>query len=184
MIELIECRSALFGGIDGILFRIGLGHAFKGVRNPHRAPGFAVSLQDGAHENAGAAAPDAGFDQIAGYAPLDRAGNAFLYVFEALESNHGLRVRRPVLTSRTVVGGENVLRAERVALQPQESLKRRHEESRQGTAPVDYLPEALMKRSPSEALFHQVKIETHCRVDRFIHSGSIFARDCEPLTSV
>ena len=42
--------------------------ALKGVGNPHLARGIAVGLEDSAHENGGAASPDAGIDQIAGYA--------------------------------------------------------------------------------------------------------------------
>src|ERR1035438_7513804 len=171
LVKLIECRFSLFGGIGGVLVRVRFRYAFKGVRNPHGARGFAVSLQESAHENAGAAAPDAGFDQIAGHAALDRVGNAFLYVFEPLESNHGLRIRRPVLAGGTVFGGKSILRTERVALQPQNSLDRCHEESRQRTPPVDYLPEAFVKRSPRETPLHQVEIRPNRRVDRSIHRG-------------
>ena len=106
---------ALVGRVVGVR----LGQALEGVGEVDAAVGDAVGAQDAAHQDADAAAPGAGLDQVAGNALGDHALDGEADVAQALEADHRLRQPRPVAALRAgdvgaaedpgVVGGLHLL---------------------------------------------------------------------------
>src|SRR4029077_3093109 len=79
-----------------------LGKALKGVCHPHRLLPLSVSFQNCSHEDARAAPPDSGFNQITGNALSKNIDDAILNILQARQADHSLRFRRPVSALSTV----------------------------------------------------------------------------------
>jgi len=104
---------------------IGLRQALEGVGHPEDAVPASIGFQNSAHENAGAAAPDAGFDQVSGDIILQHLLDAILHIFEAFQANHGFRARGPVLAFEALGRVEGRLDKKIDLLSGQERLENR-----------------------------------------------------------
>src|SRR4051812_44406429 len=72
-----------------------LGQAVEAVGAIDFAVGDGVGLQYCPHENARSAAPDAGFDVVAGNILIDCGLDEFAKVLQSRRAHHGVGVKRP-----------------------------------------------------------------------------------------
>src|SRR5579875_1081512 len=82
--------------VGGVAMRVWLGEALEGIGSPNGAIRDLVRLEDGTHEDHRAAAPYAGFDQIALHAVAQSGSDAMLNVVHPAQPDHRLGARRPV----------------------------------------------------------------------------------------
>ena len=82
--------------VGGVTLLIRLRQAREGVRGPHSPRTIPVCLEDGPHEDHGAAATHSGFDQISRNALLEDVGDAMLEVVQPFHPNHRLGLERVI----------------------------------------------------------------------------------------
>jgi hypothetical protein len=75
---------------------LGLGQAFKGIRRIDPALAIAIDGQQRAHQNAAAAAPDAGFDEVARNALIKGLAGELRQIAQPLGADHRMGDHRPV----------------------------------------------------------------------------------------
>ena len=93
--QVVALAPQAIAAVGGVALRIGLGQAGEGVRQPDEALRVAVHVEQRAHEDRRAAAPDARLDEVAGNAVGDHVGDARLELLEARDADHRVADRRP-----------------------------------------------------------------------------------------
>src|SRR6202051_254207 len=85
-------------------------HALEGIRDVDLALAHAVGCQDAAHEDTAAAAPHAGFYEVARYVVVERPLGEIMQIAQPIDANHGVgrrwsqRARRALATIELVAG--------------------------------------------------------------------------------